>query len=63
MNHIEALEDMIARRMKNTGETRAQACAAVSDFLTRFAARDQSKDVHRPDGSLSFEISRRAGRE
>lgn len=63
MNHIEALEDMITRRMKNTGETRPQACAAISDFLTRFAARDQSKDVHHPDGSLAFEISRRTGHE
>ena len=32
---ITALEDMIARRMENAGETREQACGHISAYLHR----------------------------
>jgi hypothetical protein len=49
-------EDFVARRMANTGETRADAAAHVVAFLTQFAARDATKDVQHEDGSMSFEL-------
>ena len=35
---IKALEDTIARRMSNTGETREQACAGIATYLQRHAS-------------------------
>lgn len=32
---IKALEDMIARRMENTEETRAEACEHIANYLKR----------------------------
>ena len=37
---IKAVEDMIARRMDNTGETRKQACDHILNYLTQFQATD-----------------------
>ena len=31
---IDAIEEMIARRMSNTGESRAEACAHIYNYLT-----------------------------
>jgi hypothetical protein len=33
---IAALEEMIARRMDNTGETREQACGHIENFLREY---------------------------
>jgi hypothetical protein len=32
---VAAIEDMIGRRMENTGETREQACEHIANYLTR----------------------------
>jgi hypothetical protein len=35
---IAALEEMIVRRMENTGETREQASAFIANFLREYAS-------------------------
>lgn len=36
---IDALEDMIARRMANTGETRREACTHIARFFEKRLAQ------------------------
>jgi len=39
----DAIEQMIARRIKNTGETRQQACSHILSYLTYEANQDTTE--------------------
>ncbi len=52
MKYHPAVEDMIARRMKNTGETRAEAIAAIKEVKRQIDGGELVCDVVDDNGKV-----------